>query len=91
MDKHLTEPKGPLHVAEFIICFFDNNEWQINPSHVGNVCANKVWFFDSWPHIDICATQNTDEEMAVYLNMRDKTLTAGSTYCKKFLFLINKF
>ena len=81
INRHINEPKGPLHLAQFIICYFDHSSWAANPADAGNQCANKVWFFDPWPQIEFCATQNTDDEINIYLEFRDKTQQISPTYC----------
>ncbi len=70
-------------MTEFLICFFDHQEWQSNPGQAGNVCANKVWILDPWPQISFCATYNTDDNIYTFLKMRDKTALMGPTYSMK--------
>jgi hypothetical protein len=69
-----------------MICFFDQEVWLSDPGYAGNVCANKVWFFDPWPQIGVCATQNTPENINVFLKMREKTLLTNPNYCMKLNF-----
>ncbi len=78
-------------MAEFVICFFDQEEWQSDPGQAGNVCADKVWFLDPWPQIFVCATQNSQENINIFLKMRDRTNLINPTYGMKLIFSIKTF
>lgn len=88
---HGTEPRATLHLIELALCFFQNENALTDPAEVFNICVDHIWLIDPFVELEVCATQNTQEMIDIFLKAKEKTENNSPilTSCKfNFLFLL---
>ena len=48
-------------------------DYESDPAHAANQCANNIWFLDEWGALDTCATTNSNEMKQIFFAMKGMT------------------
>lgn len=71
---HYTEYKGPLHMMQFALCFFNTANVLTNPEPAAQTCALQVWQSSTgFTRMQNCATGNTTSVYNIFLRMQAET------------------
>ena len=70
---HGNEPRAKMHLTEFALCFFSNDQALTKPQEVANNCTNRVWIPDPYVQLDICATDKDKLSYDIFLKAKEKT------------------
>jgi len=58
-----------VHIAwTFIVLQAKHPQYESDPAHAANQCANNIWFLDEWRVLEECANETAMRETILYAN-----------------------